>query len=223
MSAGLMKISRKGSARARGQLGPLVRDRHEMIGPSRHVRLQDAAEMRRERVRFDSRARLTREDVQGALRRSRCRENGGGIGRVEHLQMQPSGRDAQDRAQHFGREARSAHSEQHGVCEAVAPDAIGERLKPRKSFRHQRRGGHPSEAVRDLLLRGHVAGPDRRLVPPEAGGGALSHRAVRAGQLCERRGRELEAVLKTRTPGRDVERRPAREQVVRAEHVCRIL
>ena len=54
----------------------------------------------------------------------------GRIGRVEHVEARPAGRDAEHRAQDFGRQARAAHAEQHDVGEAVAFDRAGERSQP---------------------------------------------------------------------------------------------
>ena len=155
-----MNRSRKCSARARRvELGALVGDRDEMVGPARDAGvLQTLAEVRGQRVRLDRRARLAREQVQRAVGRRRGGAHRGRIGRVEHVQPRPARRDAEDRAQHLRREARSAHAEQHDVGEAVALDAGGERLQPVDRVGHQQRRAQPAETIGDLLLRRRIGG-----------------------------------------------------------------
>ena len=128
-------------ARAAGELGAFVGDRDEVIGPARLRRRPRAAA---ESARPASSARsscptCSRGDT--ASRRGVSRPRGPPPDRSSRAcGARPARRDAEDRAQHFGREARSAHAEQHDVGEAVALDAVGER-------RERDRASRPSAAA----------------------------------------------------------------------------
>ena len=54
-------------------------------------------------------------------------ENGGGVGRIEHMQPR-AGRQPRERlAQHLRREAAAAHAQQHDVAEASGTYLVAER------------------------------------------------------------------------------------------------
>ena len=121
--------------------------------------------MRRERVGLDRRAGLAREDVERPRGRRRGGANGRRIGRVEHLKARPARRDAEHRAQHLRREARSPHAEQHDVRESILPappmrrSRVAESLQPSALASSASRDGWRSSSAR----------PDRRSRPTARG------------------------------------------------------
>ncbi len=140
------------------------------------------------------------------------------------MKARPAWRDAEHRAQHLRREARAAHAEQHDVGEPVAPDGLGERLRGGRAI--------PPSAPASSASRGgwrsSAAPPDRRSRPTDRGATSPRPR-VRPRRRASRTisasgpGESSKGVLEASAPGGRVERRPAREQVVRAVHDGRIL
>ncbi len=70
-----------------------------------------------ENIHFERRARLRRHEEQRPpeIDRALNRTDLSGIGRIDDVQSRIPVRAADDRAHHFGREARAAHAEQHDV------------------------------------------------------------------------------------------------------------
>jgi hypothetical protein len=69
--------------------------------------------------------------------------------------------------QHFGRETRSAHPEQHHVCESRLLDRTGKRAQASKLGSHEIKDVEPAEAIRDLCLDLGIARPDVKALRPE--------------------------------------------------------
>src|SRR5688572_17846570 len=74
-----------------------------------------AARLGRHDVGLDGRSGFAREHEQRRVRVGERVPNLVGIDRVEHPEFRKSWRDADDLPKYFGREARSAHSEQYNV------------------------------------------------------------------------------------------------------------
>ncbi len=207
-----MKRSRKPSARARAfELGARVGNRHEVIGPARHDRfLQPASKIGGHRVGLNRRPRLAGQEVQRRARRCGRRQHRSGIGGIEHVKARPARGDPEHATQGLGGQARTAHAQQHDVGEAVALDAIRELEQPRDCVGHQRRGCHPPQPVRNLLLDGRIGAPHRRLSPPDAGCGALGSVRDCLNRISDSPRRETQAFMHAGALGGHV------------EHLCRI-
>ena len=205
------------------ELGAFVGDRDEVIGPARHTGgLDSLAEMRGQRVRFDRRAGLARQHIQRGLGRRGRRADRGRIRRIEHLEAWPLRRHTDQRAEYLRRETRSAHAEQHDVGEAGGLDAVGECLQSIQRVGDEQRRVHPAEPLADLVLCCRIGAPDRRVRAPQPAGGAFGDLGCSRDPFGEAR-REVQRVGEARALGRDVERGPPRQQLVRAVHTDRIL
>ena len=170
-------------ARAARQLGAFVGDRDEMIRPPRDA---GVFQLLRGNAPPASSARsscptCSRAGTACVTGRRGGRADRGRIGRVEHAEPRPARSRADDRSQDLGRQAGSAHPEQHDVGEAarLTPSANVRRRSSESAIRPRRR--QPAEPVGDRLLhrRGEAA-PGRRLVPPH--GARL--RVERTGGCC---------------------------------------
>ena len=85
--------------------------------------------------------------------------HGDRVGRVEHPEARPSGRDAQNLVHHLRRKARSAHPQQHNIGEALSAHAFREAAQAIDLRRHEIEHAEPSEPLGDLLLCGRIARP----------------------------------------------------------------
>ena len=81
------------------------------------------------------------------------------VSRIEYCQ----GPAAEGRSEHLGREARTAHTEEHDALEATT--ALGEAAQLARLVAHTLRQAQPAEAVRYLLGLGL---PERVIVGPDA-------------------------------------------------------
>ena len=87
---------------------------------------------------------------------------------------------AEDLTEYLGREARSAHAEQHDVGEPVPRTRLSERAQPRQLRRHDVERVEPAEAIGNQWLNGGVVGPDVEPLPPERIGEAAADRGCAA-------------------------------------------
>jgi len=101
---------------------------------------------------FHRTARLGGNDEEGSGRIERVREgeNGGGIGAVQHGDIQISPGNAEDSAEDFRREAGSAHAEQKGACVVVGAHRVHGPPNPVDLGGHVARAVEPAQAVGDL-------------------------------------------------------------------------
>ena len=116
-----------------------------------------------------------------------------GVGRVEHVQVERVRWCAERPPEDLGREARSAHAEQHRVFEVLADDLARERDELVGLLEHRIGDIEPPQAVGDL---GRARGaPERLVVLPDAPRDLLVDRLPhalrdRARELRRDRGRD---------------------------------
>ena len=133
------------------------------------------------------------------------------------------GRHAEDRAQDFGREARSAHAKQHDIGNAVALHGVSKRVQADDSSAI--RAGELSQPRRLAIFCcvGGVGAPHRRVAAPERLGGGLSGARIGLGRVNERAREEAKRASKARALVGNLESRPHRDEIVRAAHFPSIL
>ena len=138
------------SARARrAELGALVGDRHEMVGPARHADASSRApEVRRQRVRLDRRARLARQQIQRVLAAAwpRRAPRPDRSNRACETRGQPGATPSTARRTSGARLEPPMPSSTTSVKPSRL-DAGRERPQPLERVGHQRRGAQPAEAV----------------------------------------------------------------------------
>ena len=169
-------------------------------------------EMRREDVRLDRAAGFACEQEQrrGGRDRFGRRAYRRRIGRVEHVEPRPAGAHTDDRAQHFGRQARSAHAEQDDVGRSVALHSVRERAQASRGVQHRLRCAHPAEPIGDCALYVRVGRPSGWFTAIQRAGGALSGVHVCGDDRGQRSGAEDERVLQSAPSSRHVDRHPGR-------------
>jgi hypothetical protein len=98
----------------------------------------------------------------------------------------PARRNAENRAQHFRREAGSAHAEQDDIAEPIGLDPLREAPQPLDRPGHQLRRRHPAKPIGNRFLHRRVAAPRRRVATPQSLRRAR-RRVGRASQIvCQR-------------------------------------
>ena len=129
---------------------------------------------------LDRASRLGGGDEEGPRRVEppRLPEDGCRIGAVEHGEVGMPGGEAEDVAQHLGRQAGPSHAEEKAMGAAALADGLDHRIDLTDSGHHGFRAVHPPHAVADFR---RIGGPEGVVLVPDAvDDGILAH-AVQGG------------------------------------------
>ena len=207
-------------ARGVGEPGSRIGDCDEVRAGVIANGLRPLPEMREVRQCFHRRARLARHDVS-SRRRIRCSRHSRDrewVGRVEHVERWLTFGASERAAQHFGAQARAAHSEHDAVAPSRLTNLNCQRLQRRKLLVHSADDIEPAKAVVDHQCCGCVTRlPDIRVPMPDARGDVRRRGGIE--RYCGCASVEVLALRVSRTHGVDLFRDPADQLVVRVREL----
>ena len=126
------------------------------------------------RAGLDRRAGLAGDDEERRAGPAERVADRRGIGRIEHAEPRLCLLASKEPAEHFRRETRSAHAEQHDVGEGAGVDTLRERVDVGQLLRDEGDRVEPSEPVGDRLLDAVIVAPRAGAARPERIGEAVS-------------------------------------------------
>ena len=137
--------------------------------------LKNVVEVLEEGEGLDRASRLGGGDEEGPRRIEppRLPEDGCRIGAVEHGEVGMPGGEAEDVAQHLGRQAGPSHAEEKSMGAAARADALDHRIDLTDAGHHGFGAVHPPHAVADFR---RVGGPESVVPAPQSfDDGILAH------------------------------------------------